>query len=45
MIGKLIIVGIIVIMVILGIRSGMKHFKGEGDCCDGNAPVKRQKKK
>lgn len=42
---NIIIIGIIVILVILGIRSGMKHFKGEGGCCGGSAPMKRQKKK
>ena len=40
---NIIIIGIIVILVIFGIRSGMKHFKKEGGCCGESAPVKRQK--
>lgn len=31
----LIIVGILAVAVLLGVRSGIKHFKGEGDCCGG----------
>lgn len=43
---NIIIIGIIVILIILGVRSGMKHFKGEGGCCGGGStPVKKQKKK
>lgn len=41
----LIIVGIIVVLVIVGIVSGRKHFKGEGGCCGGSKPVPRQNKK
>lgn len=42
---NIIIIGIVVIMIFFGIRSGMKHFRGEGGCCGGSAPVKKQKKK
>ena len=42
---NIIIIGIVVAMIFFGIRSGMKHFRGEGGCCGGSAPVKKQKKK
>ena len=42
---NIIIIGIVVVMIFFGIRSGMKHFRGEGGCCGGSAPVKKQKKK
>ena len=41
----IIIVAVIVILVFVGIRSTVKHFKGEGGCCGGSAPVKKQRKK
>lgn len=41
----IIIIAIVVILVAFGIRSGMKHFKGEGGCCGKSAPVKRERKK
>lgn len=42
----IIILGVLAIVVIFGLRSSMKHFRGEGGCCGGgSAPVKRQKKK
>ena len=40
-----IIVAIIVVLIVIGIGSGRKHFKGEGGCCGGSAPVKREHKK
>lgn len=43
---NVIIIGILVVLVLVGLRSGKKHFKGEGGCCGGgSAPVKKQKKK
>lgn len=42
---NIIIIGIVGIMIFFGIRSGMKHFRGEGGCCGGSAPVKKQRKK
>ena len=43
---NVIIIGIIVVLIVIGIRSGMKHFKGEGGCCGGGStPVKKQHKK
>ena len=43
--GNVIIIAIIVVLVLNGIYSGMKHFKGEGGCCGGGSePVKKQRK-
>ena len=41
----IIIIGIIVIMILIGIRSSVKHFKGESGCCGGGSTVKVKKKK
>ncbi|MBQ6806857.1 MAG: hypothetical protein IJO97_05440 [Lachnospiraceae bacterium] len=35
-----IIIGIVVVLILIGIRSGIKHFKGEGGCCGGGSTVK-----
>lgn len=43
--GDAIIIGIIAVLVIVGIRSGAKHFQGEGGCCGGGSSAKPQKKK
>ena len=40
-----IIIVVIAIFLIIGIRSSIKHFKGEGGCCGGGASVKRKRKK
>lgn len=40
-----IIIGVIVVLILLGIRSGVKHFKGESGCCGGGSSVKPKKKK
>lgn len=40
-----VIIGILIILIIIGIRSGIKHFKGEGGCCDGGSSVKVKRKK
>lgn len=42
---NIIIVAIIAVLVIFGIRSGMKHFKGEGGCCGGGSSVAKPRKK
>lgn len=43
---NIIIVGILVIVVAIGLRSAIKHFKGEGGCCGGgSAPVEVPEKK
>lgn len=41
---NIIIIGIVVILVLIGVRSGIKHFKGEGGCCGGRAPIPAQNK-
>lgn len=38
------IIGILAVAVIIGIRSTIKHFKGEGGCC-GSGSYKPKKKK
>lgn len=40
-----IIIGILLILIIIGICSGRKHFKGEGGCCGGGSSVKVKRKK
>lgn len=40
-----VIVGILLILIIIGMRSGVKHFKGEGGCCGGGSSVKVKRKK
>lgn len=42
---NVIIIGIIGVLAIIGIRSSIKHFKGEGGCCGGGSSVKRKRKK
>lgn len=43
---NIIIIGILAVLVLVGIRSTAKHFKGEGGCCGGGtAPVKVEEKK
>lgn len=39
-----IIVIVLTIAVLLGLRSGVKHFKGEGGCCGGGDYKPRKKK-
>lgn len=40
-----IIIGILLFLVIIGICSSRKHFKGEGGCCGGGSSVKVKRKK
>ena len=40
-----VIVGILIILIVIGIRSSVKHFKGEGGCCGGGSSVKVKRKK
>lgn len=40
-----IIIAVIIVLVLVGIRSGVKHFKGEGGCCGGGSSVKVKRKK
>lgn len=41
----IIIIGLLAIFIVIGIRSGIKHFKGEGGCCGGGSSVKKKRKK
>lgn len=41
---NIIIIIIIALFLVLGIRSCIKHFKGEGECCGGSSTVKRKRK-
>lgn len=42
----IIIVGIIIVLLVVGLRSTKKHMKGEGGCCGGGStPVKVPQKK
>lgn len=40
-----IIIAILIIVVLISIRSSVKHFKGEGGCCGGGKSYKPKKKK
>ena len=40
-----VIAGILIILIIIGIRSSVKHFKGEGGCCGGSSSVKVKRRK
>ena len=40
-----VIAGILILLIIIGIRSSVKHFKGEGGCCGGGSSVKVKRKK
>ncbi|MEE1086827.1 MAG: cation transporter [Schaedlerella sp.] len=42
---NIIIIIILLVLVFIGLRSALKHFKGEGGCCGGGAPVPKQNKK
>lgn len=39
-----IIVGILVVVLYFGLRSSIKHFRGEGGCCGGGTYKARRKK-
>lgn len=41
---NLIIIAILAVILVLGIRSSIKHFRGEGGCCGGST-YKAHKKK
>lgn len=41
----LIIIAVIAVLVVVGIRPSIKHFKGQGGCCGGSAPAKKSRKK
>ncbi|HEY9575455.1 MAG TPA: cation transporter [Lachnospiraceae bacterium] len=35
---------ILLLVIILGLISAVKHFKGQGSCCGGGSDIKSQKK-
>lgn len=39
-----IISAILVVVMLLGVRSSIKHFKGEGGCCGGGGTTVKKKK-
>lgn len=39
-----IIIAVLLVLIAVGIRSGIKHFKGEGGCCGGGTYKARKKK-
>lgn len=39
-----IIIAVLFVLMAVGIRSGVKHFKGEGGCCGGGTYKARKKK-
>lgn len=41
---NIIIIAIIAVLAVIGLRSTLKHFKGEGGCCGGRDPVPKQHK-
>lgn len=42
---NLIIIAILAVLIFVGVRSAIKHFKGESSCCGGGSTVKTKKKK
>lgn len=42
---NIIIAAIVIVLIVLGVVKGRGHFKGQGGCCGGGAPVKVPKKK
>lgn len=41
---NIIILVILAVMIPIGIRSSVKHFKGEGGCCGGSSKTVKKKK-
>lgn len=41
---NMIIIGILLVVVVIALRSTVKHFKGEGGCCGGGSEVRIKKK-
>ena len=40
----IIIIAIVAVVLILALRSGLKHFRGEGGCCGGGTYKAKEKK-
>lgn len=45
MISNIVAIIILILVIALGIRGSVKHFKGEGGCCGGSSVVKVPNKK
>ena len=43
--GNVIMIAVLVVAVLLGVRSSIQHFKGEGGCCGGGGDGKPKRKK
>lgn len=43
--GNVIIIAIIAVLAGVGLKSSLKHFKGEGGCCGGGSDIKVERKK
>lgn len=43
--GTQIVIGVLIVVVFIALSSSVKHFKGEGGCCGGNAAPKARKKR
>ena len=39
-----IIIAVLLLLVFTGIRSGTKHFKGQGGCCGGSSQISTKRK-
>lgn len=42
---NIIIIAVVGVLILVGARSGLKHFKGEGGCCGGGSSAPKQNKK
>ena len=42
--GNVIILAILLVMIVLAVNSGRKHFKGSGGCCGGGGEERPHKK-
>ena len=41
----IVIIVILAVLILVGIASSIKHFKGEGGCCGGSSTTKQKKKR
>lgn len=41
----IVIIIVLVVLMLLGLRATVKHFKGEGGCCGGGSTVKAKRKR
>lgn len=39
------IISVLIIIIFIGVRSSVKHFKGQGGCCGGGSEVRIKPKK